>query len=162
MSTIKFIVKTKEDKQNLTNSSKYIHDLRSIDGNHSDFVNTIMHLYSAPFLIHVDDNLSDTCLAFRQILTQQAEWSDNTFGPGERTEGVIKHIEKELEEIRKDPSDLVEWVDVIQLAFDGARRAGHDIDSILMTYVTKQLENQKRKWPDWRTHPKDEPMEHIR
>ena len=46
-----------KDKQKLLNASRYIHELRCIDANESEFVNTIMHLYTAPFLIEIDDNL---------------------------------------------------------------------------------------------------------
>lgn len=106
-----------------------------------------------------DNNLA---LRFRETLTAQATWSEKTFGPGDRTLAVIKHIMKELEEIHKDPEDIIEWVDVLQLAFDGARRAGHEIDDILKAYIEKQQVNEKRNWPNWKTHPTDEPMEHIR
>jgi hypothetical protein len=101
-------------------------------------------------------------LDFRKVLERQAEWSERTFGPGERTVAVVKHIRKELEEILQDPNDLVEWIDVMQLAFDGARRMGYSIEAILETYDIKQLKNEERNWPDWRTHPLDEPMEHMR
>lgn len=98
----------------------------------------------------------------KQYLQRQFKWSDETFGTGDRTEAILKHITKELQEIRADPSDITEWVDVIQLAFDGARRAGHDIDDVLSMIVEKQLINEKRTWPDWRTHPIDQPIEHIK
>lgn len=38
-------------------------------------------------------------------------------------------MRKELEEIEADPSDVVEWVDIMLLALDGTWRAGHDSDS---------------------------------
>ena len=64
---------------------------------------------------------------FLAFLKAQTDFSDNTFGPGQRTTGVIAHIRKELEEILQEPDDLVEWIDVVLLSLDGARRAGHSL-----------------------------------
>ncbi len=93
-------------------------------------------------------------------LERKHNWSVKTFGPGPRTEGICKHIEKELIEIRKAPADLTEWVDVILLALDGAARAGHSPNAIIMAMHDKQLENYNRKWG--KPAPQDQPNEHIR
>lgn len=91
------------------------------------------------------------------------EWSENTFGPGERTEGVLKHIEKEIDEVRKEPHSIEEWADIVILAMDGARRSAH-ADGVLFenALLAKLGKNKNRKWPDWRTADKDKPIEHIR
>lgn len=94
-------------------------------------------------------------------LKKQKEWSENTFGPGERTEGVIDHIHKELDEILNDPKDLEEWIDVAILAFDGAWRAGYDPVQIVCALINKQNKNENRKWPDWRTAEPGKAIEHI-
>lgn len=95
-------------------------------------------------------------------LARQRAFSESTFGPGPRTQGVLDHIRKELVEIEAEPLDLGEWVDVIILAFDGAWRAGHEPDEILAAIVAKQERNEKRVWPDWRTVPRDRAIEHDR
>lgn len=95
-------------------------------------------------------------------IAHQREWSTNTFGPGLRTEGVLDHIAKELNEIREAPTDLSEWVDVIILAFDGAQRTGADPQAIIDTIKAKQAKNEARNWPDWRTAPADKAIEHVR
>jgi hypothetical protein len=95
-------------------------------------------------------------------LKKQQEFSEKTFGPGERTEGIINHIKKELKEIEQDPKDIKEWIDVIILAMDGAWRAGHTPEEITKALEEKFEENKKRKWPDWRTHPKGKAIEHIK
>lgn len=100
-------------------------------------------------------------------LLVQKIWSERTFGPGDRRMGVIKHIRKELNEVKKaeDGSTdlLMEWVDILILAFDGARRSGFSPEMIIQGLVLKDLINQKTKaWPDWRKMGKDEPIEHIR
>lgn len=62
-------------------------------------------------------------------LTRQAAFGRATFGPGHRTEGVLKHIETEIEEVRKayaddDLDELVkEWTDIAILGLDGLIRA---------------------------------------
>lgn len=97
-----------------------------------------------------------------QHLYEQKEFSENTFGPGIRTEGVTDHIRKELEEILKNPSDLMEWVDVMLLAFDGAWRSGHSPEEIVDTIKLKFEKNKNRKWPDWRTSDPNKAIEHDR
>lgn len=95
-------------------------------------------------------------------LERQRAWSEKTFGPGLRTKGVSDHICKELHEISQKPEDLMEWVDVILLALDGAWRAGHDSAAIAAAINYKQGRNESRTWPDWRTADPDKAIEHKR
>lgn len=95
-------------------------------------------------------------------LHRQREFSRRTFGSGERTAGVCDHIRKELIEIEAAPRDLGEWVDVILLALDGAWRAGHDPVKIALAIATKQIRNEGRTWPDWRTAAPGKAIEHVR
>ena len=95
-------------------------------------------------------------------LAHQREWSERTFGPGQRTLGVLDHIGKELDEVRADPTDLGEWVDIIILAFDGAWRHGWEPQQIIDAIKAKQIKNEGRTWPDWRTMSADQAIEHDR
>jgi hypothetical protein len=96
-------------------------------------------------------------------LERQREFSLKTFGPGHRRHGVIKHIEKELDEIRAtDGTDVSEWADVVILALDGALRAGHDPQTMLDAILAKQELNESRQWPDPTGYPEGEAIEHIR
>ncbi|WP_316207572.1 dATP/dGTP pyrophosphohydrolase domain-containing protein [Bradyrhizobium sp. SZCCHNR3118] len=95
-------------------------------------------------------------------LYRQRAFSRATFGPGARTKGVIDHIKKELVEIEKAPTDLMEWVDVILLALDGAWRAGYTPHQIVESILLKQSKNELRDWPDWRTADPDKAIEHVR
>jgi deoxycytidylate deaminase len=96
-----------------------------------------------------------------QHLLRQRRWSEETFGPGPRTKGVLDHIRKELVEIEEDPLGT-EWVDLIILAFDGIWRAGYDPQQILDAIVAKQGRNEARTWPDWRAFTADTAIEHVR
>jgi hypothetical protein len=87
------------------------------------------------------------------------KWSLETFGPGMRTEGICNHIRKELLEIEANPTDLMEWVDVILLAMDGASRAGYSGEEIVQALQDKQKVNETRTWPE--NTPEGEPSEHI-
>lgn len=95
-------------------------------------------------------------------LQRQMEWSVATFGPGHRTGGVLDHIRKGLAEIEQAPLDITEWVDVIILAMDGAWRSGATPQQVADAIVAKQLRNESRVWPDWRTMPDDQAIEHVR
>lgn len=96
------------------------------------------------------------------FIREKNEWSEKTFGPGKRTGGVIAHIRSELTEIEANPEDVVEWIDVILLAFDGAYRAGHSPQAVVKALVEKQLKNTRRQWPDWRTKSQDEFSSHVK
>ena len=99
-------------------------------------------------------------------LRRQAEFSERTFGPGQRTTGVVDHIRKELAEVQADADagrpTLPEWVDVIILAFDGAWRSGATPEQIVDAIVAKQTKNEGRRWPDWRTADPTKAIEHDR
>lgn len=95
-------------------------------------------------------------------LHRQREFSLRTFGPGQRTQGVLDHIRKELGEIEADPLALEEWVDVILLALDGAWRAGYEPERIAVAIQMKQAKNERRAWPDWRTADPNKAIEHVR
>lgn len=95
-------------------------------------------------------------------IAHQREFSLATFGPGLRTDGVLDHIAKESHEVRADPTDLGEWVDIIILAFDGAHRTGADPQAIIDAIKAKQARNESRTWPDWRTAEPGKAIEHDR
>lgn len=119
---------------------------------------------------------------YNHLIRQQA-FSHATFGPGRRARAVIDHIRKELKEIEKsleeedDTSTMLEWVDVIILAFDGLTRhlafpygdeykdrfSPNDVaDSAITLMVEKQTTNEARSWPDWRNSDPDKAIEHFK
>lgn len=96
-------------------------------------------------------------------LARQAHFSFETFGPGSNLLGLIDHIKRELIEIEDtNGEDLMEWIDVVILALDGALRAGFAPQQISDALDAKQTINENRKWPDWRTVPRDKAIEHIK
>ena len=124
-------------------------------------------------------------------LTRQGAFGRATFGPGPRTEGVLKHIESEIEEVRRaaeegDLDEMVkEWTDIAILGLDGLIRAvrareeafnAQRMPSLVRPYIThdevarmavdnivaKQAKNEMRDWPDWRGKSEDQPIEHDR
>lgn len=82
----------------------------------------------------------------REYIQRHIEWSRETFGEGGQANKICNHIERELDEIRDNPSDLYEWVDVIILAIDGAWRAGYSPVQIINGLIHKQALNFDRKW----------------
>ena len=95
-------------------------------------------------------------------IKRQRAFSLQAFGPGERTAGVLDHISKEVEEVRANPEDLGEWVDLILLALDGAHRMGFEPEQIAAGLEAKQTINEERTWPNWRTAHPDKAIEHVR
>jgi hypothetical protein len=97
-----------------------------------------------------------------EFLHRQIEWSRATFGPGERTAGLVDHISKELREVLESDGVLEEWVDVVILALDGAWRSGYTPLAICEALEAKAAKNRARHWPDWRTAEPGKAIEHIR
>ncbi len=93
-------------------------------------------------------------------LKSQATWSAKTFGLGLRTVGITTHIMKELAEIRAEPTDLEEWIDVMILALDGYWRAGGLPEDLMNRLIDKQITNFNRQWPA--PQPEHMATEHIR
>lgn len=96
---------------------------------------------------------------FPRYITRQIAWSRKTFGPGKRTEGILKHIEKEIQEVREEPDKPDEWLDIVILALDGAWRTGASVIDIIDYLVRKQEINFSRKFPY--PESEDHPSEHI-
>ncbi len=83
-----------------------------------------------------------------RFLCAQMRWSNNTFGTGPRFKGNMEHIRRELAEIEANPSDPVEYADVIILAFDTAMRQGITPHQLCKALEEKQQINFKREWFD--------------
>ena len=100
------------------------------------------------------------------VLTRQLAHSREAFGPGLRTEGILAHIAKELEEIRAKPTDLEEWADAVILSLNGALRVSEELGlepaDVITTVLNKLARNELRTWPDWRTLDPNAPIEHDR
>jgi len=99
---------------------------------------------------------------FEEYFRRQITWSYKTFGPLQRTAGIVNHIKKELAEVEADPYDLGEWVDIIILGMDGYWRHGGTAEKLLADLQEKQIVNFNRQWPDWQTLGDDEAIEHVR
>lgn len=100
---------------------------------------------------------------FAAHLARQRAFSERTFGPGERVEGVSDHIRKELVEVAKsEPGHdrQREWIDVVMLALDGAWRSGMSPEEIIAGLRFKLDINERRSWPDWRTADPNKAIEH--
>lgn len=97
-------------------------------------------------------------------LTDSQDWSKATFGPPtpQSYKSILAHIEEEVEEVRKDPYDIEEWMDIVILGLDGAFRSGATPEKICTTLQKKLFKNQNRQWPDWRTAEPGKPINHIK
>ena len=109
----------------------------------------------------------------KQHLIRQMAFSHSTFGPGERTGGVVDHIRKELDEVLEANGESSEWVDVVSLALDGLTRrlayvSGYRNDPEYVAQLAcdmiigKQTRNEARTWPDWRSQSSYKAIDHDR
>lgn len=105
-------------------------------------------------------------------LIRQIKFSKKSFGPGDRMNGVLDHISKEIKEVRDSEGDPSEWVDLLILSMDGMWRSiskeypnltDAGIALALISYLEdKQSKNEKRSWPDWRESDPNKAIEHVR
>lgn len=79
-------------------------------------------------------------------LRELQAWSLRTFGGDRPLQYNVNHIRSELVEIEADPHDVIEWMDVAILAFDGAMRAGHSPDKVVQAFADKIAIIQKRRY----------------
>lgn len=92
------------------------------------------------------------------FIDDKALWSRRVFGDEITTTGIVNHIRKELIEIEEKPNDIVEYIDVIFLALDGASRAGYSGKEIVAAWRAKHAKNLSRRWEK----TKDGHSEHVR
>ena len=79
----------------------------------------------------------------------------------------IKTQSEALASIRKaleacESGDLDAWIDVANLAFLGLENLGYSRPAAIHLMMAKQMKNECRAWPDWRTFSDGEVIEHVR
>lgn len=110
---------------------------------------------------------------FEAFALRKAAHSIAAFGPRQMDEGILDHLKKEIEEVRKAerPKEKQrEWVDIFMLGLDGLLRSlireGYSTSRAASEAVhmirTKQTALESREWPDWRTVAPDKAIEHVR
>lgn len=81
-----------------------------------------------------------------ELLIEKRDWSLKEFGEGLRTDEILRHVLKEVEEIRAVPTDLEESVDLALLAMDLFWRGGGAPEKFLVMLWAKFRINVERKW----------------
>lgn len=99
---------------------------------------------------------------FRDLVRDQADWSQSTFGSDQERGplGPLKHLEKEAKEAQDNPSDIMEHADCLLLVLDASRRAGFKPMQLVEAAMRKMEINKDREWP--KDTPKDTAVEHVR
>lgn len=96
------------------------------------------------------------------FLERQKTFSLKAFGPHGRAIGILNHVKKEIKEIEADPTDPMEWIDVVLLSLDRLWRMGKTPAEIASLLDAKLTKNENREWPDWRTMSENDAIEHDR
>jgi len=102
-------------------------------------------------------------IQLQKLMDDISEWSDKTFGYGQRNPAIIYHLQKEVNELIvsfhefysvKSRSDFgkqvrkttMEYADCFILLFDSAHHFGLTAEEIIDLVHTKLEINKKRKW----------------
>jgi hypothetical protein len=107
----------------------------------------------------------------REYIHEHIEWSRATFEGGTHFEGLMKHIEKEVNEARDAYYNaaqeivlakeiLVELVDIVILSIDAMWRLGFTPEQIARALIEKQNINKGRRYP--KITDESQPTEHLR
>ena len=85
------------------------------------------------------------------------EWAKNTF-PRSKTENHLNHLLKEVQELKEDSRDILEYADCLIILLHVARSNGITVDMLNDAVKIKMDINKKRNW----TEPdKDGAQHHI-
>lgn len=76
-----------------------------------------------------------------------SEWAFETF-KGQKIDGKLKHMKKEIDEIIENPDDIIEWADVMLLFLNASKQQGLDMDQILDACKEKFEIIKKREWQE--------------
>ena len=72
-------------------------------------------------------------------------WAEKTFYEP-TIETVMAHCKEEIDEVLADPTDIMEWADVLMIYLHGAQIYGYSIDKIYLAMLDKFEIIKKRDW----------------
>lgn len=95
---------------------------------------------------------------FQLLQDELVEWSDATFGSGDRLVPILKHLQSEIGELVDTPMDRMEYADCFILLIEAAGKVGLSMDDLVDAAYEKHEINKNRVWgkPN-----KDGYVEHI-
>lgn len=73
------------------------------------------------------------------------EWANSIFTQSTLS-SRLNHLRSELEEVEKDPKDILEWADVLTLYMNAAANEGFKMTEILIAVEDKFEINRNRQW----------------
>lgn len=93
----------------------------------------------------------------QDLMNDISEWSNNTFGDGQRNPAIIYHLKKEVDELInafKSPEEMpdkflsvrMEFADCFMLLLDSALHAGITAEELIQVTKEKLEINRNRKW----------------
>jgi hypothetical protein len=101
-------------------------------------------------------------ISLRGFLGVLMDWQAETFGPRQTLAGLRNHFDKEWAEIEENPTDLKEWLGLLNLSLSGARLHGYTFEDVASGWPELVAELQARTWPDWRDADPSKAIEHDR
>lgn len=107
------------------------------------------------------DSIVETGDALYDLVVDQREWSEATFGADSvrGPMGALKHLEREAREAQATPDNPEEYADCLLLILDASRRAGIKPLELIRHAQAKMKINRARTWP---APTSDEPVEHVK
>ena len=85
-------------------------------------------------------------MTLSQLQKDIGEWSDKTFGEGDRFRGTSSHLREEVEELIESNGNLDEFADCLMLLLDLGRMRGFNTCDLMSATALKLEINKERKW----------------
>jgi NTP pyrophosphatase (non-canonical NTP hydrolase) len=87
----------------------------------------------------------------QKLMDDIREWSDATFGEGQRTIPILRHLIKEVPEAieacdRDAETAIYEFADCMMLLLDAVNHHGISAEDLMLSVRTKLERNKNRKW----------------
>ncbi len=89
-------------------------------------------------VLSVDNSIED--LVRRVIAFQESRF------PKQTVDGKLAHLQREIKELRDEPSDHSEWADCLILLLGAAFKHGFDLDGLIVNAHAKMDINEDRQW----------------
>lgn len=84
-------------------------------------------------------------LSLQKLEDVRSKWAAKTF-PSATTQSALHHLKEEIKEVEADPTDVMEYADMLMLVMEAARLSGFSADDILKAFAQKHEINKSRIW----------------
>lgn len=84
----------------------------------------------------------------QELQDKVGKWADSQWKGKETLDGMIRHLNEEVEHLKENPYDPEAYADVFILFMNIARKAGFDMNEVCLATEAKHTINLAREWAE--------------